>query len=227
MLINIPVGMLFLNLLLLVYIPISSDACTPISDIMNGYFSASKGHGTDSVVTFRCKEGYALYGYMVAICKSDGEWTSTAPKCYKMCNKPSRVTIHGPFIRRHSFIIKVSCPPGFTAPNDGVAECKYGTWWMGSTKGITCSPSTVTENSGNPIIESTSSKTTSKSEYGVSSNEHKGTHHQHQEPADTGHPSPQASQQKSSGNSSQKNSWAWCSLSIAVTALYAKRYNIS
>ena len=89
-----------------------NNKCSALTAPTNGRMQGTCGSDvpTNAECYFSCDTGYNMRGYAVLRCKSDGQWTQTAPKCQKSWINFSCVEIISNW-SNNIFLRFNKCPP--------------------------------------------------------------------------------------------------------------------
>jgi hypothetical protein len=59
----------------------TSAILCPDVTIPNGNISTTNGLRVDSIISYKCQEGYTIEGSDTATCTNDGVWSDKTPTC--------------------------------------------------------------------------------------------------------------------------------------------------
>jgi CUB/sushi domain-containing protein len=112
----------------------STSGCERPGSLENGIVLITSTH-VNSIVKYKCRDGFKLVGSSYQVCRANGRWTGTFPKCIasgcpKLSNPPNgqvKVTSN-----RIGAVATYSCNSGFNLAGNINRVCRPDGSWSGS-----------------------------------------------------------------------------------------------
>ncbi|XP_021351273.1 sushi, von Willebrand factor type A, EGF and pentraxin domain-containing protein 1-like [Mizuhopecten yessoensis] len=126
--------------------------CAGSFSLQNGDIENEFNNVYETVLSFRCNEGFVMIGNSAITCQSDGTWNGTEPTCNQIeCESPEKL-LNGEVnfnSLAYGSVVTYTCETGFEANGTLTRICELNGNWSGvapTCTAIACSPPQSIEN---------------------------------------------------------------------------------